>query len=173
MSVEYLSLSDPMYEQIENMVRATYEHSCIVWIEKIHNEELEKKFNEYKSKIDPPNVKRLFHGTSEQVARIIIEEGFDPSKNKVSAHGLGVYFSTRAAYSIDYCHRTQGKDYVFMFVCDVVTGRVCRGQPYSPIPPEYNSATNSVKNPDMYIVNKREAAMPKYLVAFYPDVSKM
>ena len=170
MSVEYLSLSDPMYDQIENIVRATYEHSCIVWIEKIYNEELEKKFNAYKNTINPPNVKRLFHGTSEQVARIIIEEGFDPSKNKVSAHGLGVYFSTRAAYSKDYMHPTHGKDYVFMLVCDVVTGKPCKGQAYKPIMAGYDSATDNLARPDMYIVNKRDAALPLYLVAFYPKV---
>ncbi len=168
-----MSLSDPMYDQIENIVRATYKNSCIVWIEKIRNEELEKKFNDYKSKINPPNIKRLFHGTSEQVARIIIEEGFDPSKNKVSAHGIGVYFSTRALYSIEYCHRTEGKDYVFMFVCDVVTGKPCKGKANTQISPEYDSATDNLARPDMYIVNKREAALPLYLVAFYPDVNKI
>ena len=170
MSVEYLSLSDPMYEVIENHVRSTYEHSCIVWIEKIQNEELESKFTEYKNSISPPNVTRLFHGTSEEIARIIIQEGFDPSKNKVSAHGLGVYFSTRALYSKDFMHPAKGQEYVFMLVCDVVTGKVGQGKAYTPIPPQYNSVTNNVKHPDMYIVNKREAAIPRYLVAFYPKV---
>jgi len=170
MSVEYLKLSDPMYEEIENAVRKTYEHSCIVWIEKIKNEELEKKFKEYVLTLNPPVVKRLFHGTSGEIARIIIEEGFDPSKNKTSAHGLGVYFSTRALYSKNYCHKTKGCDYVFMLVCDVATGKTCKGLNGQPIPKEYDSATDNINRPDMYIVNKREAALPLYLVAFYPKV---
>ena len=173
MAVQYLSLSDPKYEEIENHIRATYEHSCIVWIEKITNPDLEMKFNAYRDTIQPSNVKTLFHGTSEEIARIIIQDGFDPSKNKVSAHGLGVYFSTRARYSFDYCHRTKGHDYVFMLVCDVVTGRVGSGKAYQPIPHEYNSVTNSIDHPHMYIVNKREAALPRHLVGFYPDVNKM
>lgn len=170
MSVQYLSLSDPKYEEIENHVRSTYEHSCIVWIEKITNPELEMKFNAYKDTIQPSNVKTLFHGTSEEIARIIIQDGFDPSKNRVSAHGLGVYFSTRARYSKDYMHPTKGKEYVFMLVCDVVTGRVGQGKAYQPIPLEYNSVTNSIGHPDMYIVNKRESAIPRYLVGFYLSV---
>jgi hypothetical protein len=170
MSVEYLKLSDPMYDEIENAVRRTYEHSCIVWIEKIKNEQLENEFKAYVSTLNTPNIKRLFHGTSEDIARIIIQEGFDPSKNKTSAHGLGVYFSTRAAYSKDYCHRTKGREYVFMLVCDVATGKVCQGRNCKPIPHEFDSATDSLARPDMYIVNKRQAALPLYLVAFYPKV---
>lgn len=170
MSVEYLSLSDLAYDEIENQIRATYEYSCIVWIEKITNPELEAKFTSYKNTVNPPNVKRLFHGTSEDIARIIIQNGFDPSKNKVSAHGLGVYFSTTARYSFKYCHPTNGRDYVYMLVCDVVTGCVGQGKAYTHIPPKYDSVTNSIGRPDMYIVNKRESAMPRYLVAFYPKV---
>jgi hypothetical protein len=159
-----------MYEEIENIVRKTYEHSCIVWIEKIKNETLENNFKQYISTLNPPNIKRLFHGTSEEIARIIIQEGFDPSKNKVSAHGLGVYFSTRAAYSKDYCKTTKGRDYVFMLVCDVATGKVCKGRHSQPITDGFDSATDNLNHPDMYIVNKREAALPLFLVAFYPKV---
>lgn len=170
MSVEFLKMSDPMYEEIENVVRKTYERSCIVWIEKIKNELLENEFKQYCSTLNPSNIKRLFHGTSEDIARIIIQEGFDPLKNKTSAHGLGTYFSTRAAYSKDYMHKTKGRDYVFMLVCDVATGKVCKGQGGKPIQKGFDSATDNLNHPDMYIVNKREAALPLYLVAFYPKV---
>jgi len=170
MAADYLSLSDPVYEEIENHVRATYKHSCIVWIEKIHNAVLEEQFRAYQAQIQPPNVKRLFHGTSEPIARIIIREGFDPSKNKTSAHGLGVYFSQRAVYSKNYCHATPGQDYVYMLVCDVVVGRVGLGRANQPIPPDCQSVTDNLKRPDMYVVNRREAALPRYLVAFYPKV---
>lgn len=172
MSVTYLSLSDPKYDEIESHVRATYANSCIVWIEEISNPQLESAFIAYRDSFVPPaspNVKRLFHGTNEAIARIIIQDGFDPSKNKASAYGLGVYFSTRALYSKDYCHPTGGQDYVYMLVCDVVTGKVGQGRSKKPIVAPYDSFTDSIKYPDMYIVNKREAALPKYLVAFYPN----
>lgn len=167
---QYVKLSDPVYDFIEQSVLATYPNACIVWIEKVVNEDLEKAYQAYKATVRPSNEKRLFHGTSEDIARVIIKDGFDPSKAKVCAHGLGIYFSTRAAYSSVYCRRNAGQDYAFMLVVDVITGRVGEGKAYTAIPPEFNSVTDSLKRPDMYVVNKREAAMPRYLVAFYPDM---
>lgn len=170
MSVSYLSLSDHVYEDIENRIRATYKDACIMWIEKIENPVLEKNYLKYQQTIHPPHIKTLFHGTSEKIARIIIKEGFDPAYNRTSVHGLGCYFATTAVYSKNYCKKEHGRDYVFMLVVDVVTGKSTKGRANTPIPGGYNSATNSTKKPTMYIVNKKEAALPKYLVAFYPNV---
>jgi hypothetical protein len=141
-----------------------------MWIEKIDNPLLEKNYSKYRETIHPPNIKTLFHGTSENIARIIIQEGFDPSYNRTSAHGLGCYFATMASYSKGYCKKENGRDYVFMLVVDVVTGKTTKGQRNTAIPPNYNSVVNSTRKPSMYIVNKKEAALPKYLVAFYPNV---
>jgi hypothetical protein len=157
-----------MYDTIEAMVRKTFKNSCIVWIEEIKNERLEKAYNAYKRTINPPNVKRLFHGTKEVFARNIIEGGFRPDLNKTSAYGRGVYFSRRAAYSKAYCPKSSD-DHAFMLICDVVTGVVGQGKSRQVIPPEFNSFTNNMKKPDMYIVDKKEAALPLYLVAFYPS----
>jgi len=170
MSIEYLDLSDSVYEEIENIVRATYKNACIVWIEKINNPELETKFNTYQSTIHPPNVMRLFHGTGEDVSRIIIRDGFDPRFNKTSAFGKGVYFSKRAQYSKEYA-RVRNDGLAFMFVCDVVTGKVGLGVSNKPIPQGFNSVTDNLKRPDMYIVNKKEAAIPRYLVGFHPTAT--
>ena len=166
----FVMLSEPAYDFIESKVRETFKNACIVWIERVSNPTLEDAFEEYRKKVQPSNVRTLFHGTSEDVARIILAEGFDPSKCKVCAHGLGIYFSTRAEYSKTYCWRKNGQDYAFMIVADVVTGKTGQGHAYKPIPPEYDSVTDNINKPDMYIINKREAALPRYLVAFYPDM---
>jgi len=167
MSTTYLSLSDPMYDQIESLVRQTYSRSCIVWIEEIENLTLLEQFEKYKASLSSPNVKQLFHGTSAETARIIINEGFDPAFNKTSAYGKGVYFSTRAKYSKDYS-RERKDGLAFMLVCDVITGNVGQGRSGQPIPSRFNSVTDNLRRPDMYIVDKREACIPQYLVAFYP-----
>jgi hypothetical protein len=169
MSTSYLSLSDPNYSVIEADVLKTYKNACIVWVEEVKNPDLEHNYVLYKAQFDEPNEKKLFHGTSEQISRIIIREGFDSTKNKCSAHGLGTYFSTRAAYSRMYA-KTRSKDQLaFMFICDVVTGRTCQGRGGQPIPSGFDSCTDNVKKPDMYVVGHNAAAVPRYLVAFYPS----
>ena len=167
---QYLSLSDPMYTKIEDAVRQTYSNSCIVWIERVINPELEEKHDIYKASFDKPNVKQLFHGTSEEICRKIVSTGFDPTFNKVSAHGKGVYFSTRAAYSKEYSRMRMSRkaDLAYMLVCDVVLGKVGEGRASTVIPKEYDSVTDSLHNPDMYIIDKPYAAIPRYLVVFYP-----
>lgn len=169
MNCDYLSLSDPDYTRIENMVRKTYKNACIVWIEKVNNPLLREAYDAYKASINPPNEYVLFHGTNEDAARSIIRNGFDPSYSKTCAHGKGIYFSKRASYSKDYSKRKRGNDLAFMFVCDVVTGMCCQGSNNKPIPYPYNSATDNVAKPDMYIIDRREAAFPHFLVCFYPD----
>ena len=170
--VDYLSLSDPIYETIETHIYKTYKNACIMWIEKIYNNKLEEKYQKYKNSIVPSNEKLLFHGTDEPTARKIICEGFDPKYGKTFAHGVGCYFSKFAAYSSKYCKHIQGRDYVFMLVCKVIIGNCGLGHKNTPIPNKLNSVTDSIKHPTMYIVDKSEACLPVYLVAFYPNVGK-
>jgi len=170
-TVTYIDLGDPVYDEIEAAVRKTYKNSCIVWIEKVENKGLEDEYNQYKSTINPSHERRLFHGTTEDVSRIIIAGGFDPSLNKTCAYGRGVYFSTRAEYSKHYARRKHKDDFAFMMVCDVVCGKTGQGVGGKHMPKGFDSVTDNLKRPDMYIVNKREAAIPRYLVAFYPDAT--
>lgn len=180
MSVKYLSLSDPEYAKIESEVLTTYSDACIVWIEENENKELLDKYNRYKESVTPPNEKRLFHGTEKKNIDNILIGGFDPARNKTSAYGKGVYFAIRAVYSKDFSikkplttsrrQRVKSEDdIVYMFVCDVVTGKTTRGSSGATLPKEYDSFTDSVEHPSMYVVNKLEAAYPRYVVAFYPS----
>jgi len=171
MSTVYVKVGDKIYEKIEEAIRASFIDACIVWIEQVENKQLELDHVKYAAQFDNPNLRRfLFHGTSEQVARKIIWEGFDPSFNKTSAHGKGVYFATDASYSRSYSvsHMQKKAELAYMLVCDVVLGKVGQGEQSKPIPAVYDSVTDSLVKPSMYIVNKKAAAMPRYLVAFYP-----
>lgn len=164
---QYVDLSSPKYEEIEKMIRETYENSCIVWIEKCENKELQELYDTYytsllNSNIEP-NVKTLFHGTSEASARSIISNGIDTRYKKRCAFGQGIYFSTRAVYSKDYTKKSSD-DISFMLLCDVILGKTTTG---TNIPEGYHSLTDNLRKPDMYIVNKKESVLPKYLVAFY------
>lgn len=169
MTTTYLSLSDPEYDKIVGFFRQTYPNSCVVWIEKIINPDLLSDYEEYKNTFSEPNEKLLFHGTTEENARKIIDSGFDLSLNKTFGYGKGIYFSKRAIYSSNSrFSKPSNDDLAFMLLCSVVTGKVTQGDRGEKIPKDYDSFTNSIKNPDMYIVNRREATLPRYLVAFYP-----
>ena len=167
-----VDLSEHVFDTLCEDIYQTFPKACVISIEEIINPELKSLFEEYTSNVNPPNIKRLFHGTLDTIAYVIAEEGFDPSLNKTSAFGKGVYFSTQALYSSNYCKRSVGSQMAHMLVCDVVTGKVGKGLPGKPIPDKYNSVTNSTTHPTMYIVNKRAAALPRYLIVFYPDADK-
>lgn len=163
MTTSYLNMSDKMYDYISEQVRKTYKNSCIVWIEQIEN----KTQKDMLASLSIPNIKTLFHGTTEDAARQIIFNHFDPVYKKVCAYGNGLYFSTRAEYSKSYSKMNRDQ-LAFMFVCDIAVGKVAQGQSGKNIPKGYDSFTDNIRNPDMYIVDKSEAIYPRYLVGFYP-----
>lgn len=164
----YVPMSDPRYDEINDAIRKTYKNACILWVEECHNQYLNELYEQYISSLKEPNIKRLFHGTSEQIARKIMREGFDPNYNISSSHGKGVYFSKRAVYSRNYCKISKDK-LAFLFICDVALGKVGLGVSNQSIPKEYNSVTDNLIKPDMYIIDKKESAVPRFLVAFYPS----
>lgn len=167
----YVSLSDPIYDQIHNKIAKTYQNVCIVWIEKVYNKDLEERWQNYKKLFNTPNEKQLFHGTSERNARLICRDGFDPDLNKVSAYGLGIYFATKAHTSREYGIKSMGKEEIaYMLVCDVVLGNIglSVGNSNKKIPKQYSSLCDNKASPDIFVVDKKEACLPRYLVAFYP-----
>ncbi len=165
---EYVKMSDPNYTMISDAVRASYPNSCICWVEYVRNDALDARFDDYYKSVGG-EVQRLFHGTNEEVVGCICVEGFKPQYNKMSAFGKGVYFSTRAQYSKDYAP-ARNDGLAFMIVADVAIGKVARGSINAVIPAGYDSFTDNPKRPDMYIVDKAEACVPKFIVSFAPNV---
>jgi hypothetical protein len=168
MDTHHLSLSNPVYTEIEEKVRKTYPNSCILWVEELKNPELYQRYEKYKNELDDPNEKMLFHGTTERAARSILARGFAPSLNKRSAYGMGVYFAKAASYSKGYSRA--GRDQIaFLLFCNVALGRSAPGRTNQEIPKGYNSFADNPKDPSICVVNKTEAAYPRYLIAFHPN----
>jgi hypothetical protein len=162
---DYVSMRSPVYSQIEKYIWATFNKACICWIEENKNPILLRKFEEYS--VGKAVVNNLFHGTNANNIDNITSGGFKPSLNRRSTYGNGVYFSTRAIYSKQYSiFRSSEMEY--MFVCDVAVGKTAKGRANTNIPDKFDSFTDNLEQPDMYIVNKTEAAYPRYIVAFYP-----
>lgn len=63
---KYLELSDPIYDTITELILKSYPHSCIVWIETIHNKTLVENFERQKENIGTPTILKLFHGTTHE-----------------------------------------------------------------------------------------------------------
>ena len=92
-----VDLSEHVFDTLCEDIYQTFPKACVISIEEIINPELKSLFEEYTSNVNPPNIKRLFHGTLDTIAYVIAEEGFDPSLNKTSAFGKGVYFAATIA----------------------------------------------------------------------------
>ena len=163
----YVEMSDPVYDEISKRVRQSFPNSCICWIEEVQNPELQKSYDELKLKIG--NEKLLFHGTSEEAINSIAAGGFNPEFNKASAYGKGTYFAEKASYSFSYMK--QGRDGVaYMFLCTVLTGRMCRGSNQLVINTEnYDSAVDNLDNPTIFVSPHAAAAYPKYIISFHKN----
>lgn len=166
MSSEYINISDKDYTLVESMIRKSYPNSCILWIERIRNYDLEIAFNEYSKRVG--NVRRLFHGSTEDAIKSIIVNGFDPSYNRTSAYGKGTYFAIDASYSRCYMKKNI-RGIAFMLIADVALGKNCCGSAGKILPSSYDSFVDNIHNPSIVVVNKIKAALPLFAVAFYPD----
>ena len=92
--------------------------------------------------------------------------GFDPTKNRISAFGVGTYFATRASMSLQYTDVDRdGVSYVF--VCKVLVGTTALGKSNAAIPEGIDNFVNSTTYPTIYVSPYVDGAYPQYLVAFH------
>lgn len=176
-SDEFQSVVKQFYETIQeqhNKIR-------IIQVEKLMNQLL---YNQYKLKkasvlqrATYPEIERtLYHGTTEQSAKEICVHGFNRSfcgKNATS-YGQGVYFAVNSAYSVQDHYSTPNADgYKFIFVAKVLTGDYTNGcstmktaplKETGDIPLRYDSVTDNITNPSMFIVFNDTQAFPEYLI---------
>ena len=164
-----LSLSDKKYDEITNRIIESYPNACICWIDEIKNEYLKTQFNNQFTEIEKkrenkPYILQMFHGTSEKNIEIISNYGFDVSKNKVSAYGIGTYFAKAASYSSHFMK--PDKDRIsYMFLCDVIIGNTCNHLSKN-TNELYDNAINN-KNIDICVTPYNFGGIPKYIIAFY------
>lgn len=145
----------------------------ILWIDEIHNRNLEEKHEELYQNIvakraaDKVTKLELFHGTRESNIDSIANDGFKVSYNKVAAYGKGTYFSKYAHYSINYVD--DGKDKIgYMFLCSVIIGESGFYGGMKEINKDiHDNSVDRVHNPTMYITPYDYGGIPKYIIAFY------
>jgi hypothetical protein len=173
MSTKPISMSDKRYDELVSVIRTTYPHACVLWIEEISNPTLEEHFSaRYESMIqsrgDDISIQQLYHGTSEDCMKNIIVNGFQGKYNKVGAYGKGTYFSPQATMSAQYS-KSKKNQISFMFVCNVIVG-ICKiGSSMAIKTDDMDNYVNHLKNPSIICCPFDDMAVPKYVIAFHRE----
>ncbi|KAJ8391031.1 hypothetical protein AAFF_G00096520 [Aldrovandia affinis] len=128
--------------------------------------------------------RHLFHGTTEDSAKEICLNNFDPrvsGKNGV-AYGRGSYFAQEASYSIKYAPATGGGGCQHMFLAKVLVGNIvvgnssyCRPPQLNPLKPGYelyDTCVNQMPKPSIFVVFDSCQCYPYYLIKYkvVPDI---
>uniref|UniRef100_A0A3Q3L7J4 Poly [ADP-ribose] polymerase n=1 Tax=Labrus bergylta TaxID=56723 RepID=A0A3Q3L7J4_9LABR len=175
-------------DEFQNVIKSFYEtiqeyHSKIriIKVEKLMNRLL---YNQYKLKkasvlqrATYPVIERtLYHGTSETSVKEICVHGFNRSfcgKN-ATVYGQGVYFAVNSGLSVQDQYSPPNADgHKFIFVSKVLTGdytKGCHSMKTAPlketgdIPLRYESVTDDITKPSMFVIFNDTQAFPEYLI---------
>ena len=174
-STKYVDMSDPQYDEILAGIRKSYANSCVLWIEEVQNEELERAYLLQKNDLlslrgkDVVKELRLYHGTNEAAARMIIRDGFDPSVNRKSVYGKGTYFARDASYSISYAPPSGNDEVSYVLICDVLVGKTkTYGSNQTIDTTLHDNSADQMRR--IFVTPYRYGAIPRYLIAFYKNV---
>ncbi|XP_067364035.1 protein mono-ADP-ribosyltransferase PARP10 isoform X2 [Channa argus] len=179
---------DEESDEFQNVVKNFYEtiqeyHSKIriIQVERLMNRLL---YNQYKLKkasillrATYPQVERtLYHGTSEKSVKEICIHGFNRSfcGRNATVYGQGVYFAVNSALSVQDQYSPPNADgHKFVFVSKVLTGdftKGCHSMKTAPlketgdIPLRYDSVTDDITKPSMFVIFNDTQAFPEYLI---------
>ncbi|XP_076078270.1 protein mono-ADP-ribosyltransferase PARP14-like isoform X1 [Mytilus galloprovincialis] len=182
-----LQTKDKEYQDVTSQFLSTAGGTKLefVKVERIQNKVLYQQFIAKKKSMDDTNPKTvqnersLWHGFSVDALDSICRYGFNRSycgKN-ATACGAGVYFAVNVNYSVqDTYSRPDPQGHKRMFLCRVLTGEYCQGAHTMKVPPAkkgaagshilYDTVTNDVNNPIMFVIFHDSQAFPEYLVTF-------
>ncbi|XP_032262571.1 protein mono-ADP-ribosyltransferase PARP14 isoform X1 [Phoca vitulina] len=171
------------YNTVASKFNQTCSHFYIKKIERIQNLNLWNCYQTKKKTMDAKNghkdnEKQLFHGTDADSVPHVNQNGFNRSyagKNAV-AYGKGTYFAVNACYSAnDTYSRPDRHGRKHMYYVRVLTGTYTHGNSSLIVPPPkspenptdlYDTVTDSVQNPHLFVVFYDYQAYPEYLITF-------
>ncbi|XP_053774410.1 protein mono-ADP-ribosyltransferase PARP15 isoform X2 [Desmodus rotundus] len=171
------------YDTVKERFSQTCCSYTIEKIERIQNAFLWQSYQIKKKHMDmknghTDNERILFHGTDADSVPYINQHGFNRSyagKNAI-AYGKGTYFAVDASYSAnDSYARPDGSGRKHVYVVRVLTGAYTRGHEELISPPSKNpfnptdlfdSVTNDVQLPKVFVVFFDYQAYPEYLITF-------
>ncbi|KTG46693.1 hypothetical protein cypCar_00039653 [Cyprinus carpio] len=169
------------YAEVEKEFRRTNLNSKIIEIERVQNNALWKNYMIKKEELEDKNKhknneKRLFHGTGPDKTDQINNNGFNRSFAGMhgAMYGNGSYFAVDPHYSAKGYSKPDAKGHKRMYLVRVLVGDFTQGKPGLPVPPArssnsadlYNSVTDNMSNPTMFVIFNDVQAYPEYLITF-------
>ncbi|XP_004675217.1 PREDICTED: poly [ADP-ribose] polymerase 14 [Condylura cristata] len=173
----------PDYKFVADAFNLTCANFRIEKIERIQNPDLWNSYQIKKKIMDAKNnnavnEKLLFHGTDADSVPHVNRNGFNRSyagKNAV-AYGKGTYFAVNAKYSAnDTYSKPDRNGNKHMYYVRVLTGLSTPGNSSLIVPPPkdpqnptdlYDTVTDNVPNPSLFVVFYDYQAYPEYLITF-------
>lgn len=176
--------SDEFQTVVKNFYETIQQHHSkirIIKVEKLMNKLLYSQYKLKKASVEQgaanPQVERtLYHGTSESSVKEICVHGFNRSfcgKN-ATVYGQGVYFAVNSALSIADQYSPPNADrHKYIFVCKVLTGDYTLGnhsmrtaplKETGDIPLRYDSVTDDITKPTLFVIFNDTQAFPEYLI---------
>ncbi|NXL85343.1 PAR14 polymerase, partial [Alectura lathami] len=171
------------YKQVEERFLKTCQLLKIEKIERVQNPYLWKSYQLKKQQMDDKNGSRnneklLFHGTNFNSLTLINNYGFNRSYAGVHAaqFGKGTYFAVNASYSaVDTYSQPDANGKKYMYLARVLVGEYSQGTKGDITPKQrsasnsvdlFDSSTDNVNNPSMFIIFNDTQAYPEYLITF-------
>ncbi|KAL4625003.1 TCDD-inducible poly-like [Arapaima gigas] len=178
-----------VYQKVHNLFHSTMLETRveIVSIQQIQNVFQWDKYQRQKQHMlnRSPHLRRsleqhLFHGTTEDAAKDICWNNFDPrvsGKNGV-VYGCGSYFARDASYSNNYTQAPTRSSCRHMFLAKVLVGNMSVGKKKYCRPPPlksslaryqaYDTCVNQLANPSIFVVFDSCQCYPYYLIKYRP-----
>ncbi|XP_069840936.1 protein mono-ADP-ribosyltransferase PARP14-like [Dendropsophus ebraccatus] len=168
-------------------VHAQFAKTCqmkVIKIERIQNVHLYQNYQIKKQSINTKNgttdnEKQLFHGTDVNTVQSVNSNGFNRSYSGLNVGavlGNGTYFAVDANYSaVDSYSKPDTNGHKYMYLARVLTGIFCVGKKGMIAPPPknssdstdcYNSLTDDLANPKIFVIFNDVQAYPEYLITF-------
>ncbi|XP_075367609.1 protein mono-ADP-ribosyltransferase PARP14-like isoform X1 [Mycteria americana] len=171
------------YRDVQEKFLKTCQSLKIKKIERVQNPFLWKAYQIKKREMDNKNGNRnnerfLFHGTSKESLTLINNYGFNRSYAGMHAanFGNGTYFAVNASYSVsDTYSKPDANGKKYMYLARVLVGEYSQGRKGSITPAAKNasnsidlfdSSTDNVNQPSMFIIFNDIQAYPEYLITF-------
>jgi hypothetical protein len=172
-----LSVSSPEFDELERLVAKTCPKECIISIEEVVNPELEKRYQDRRTKLGCQgngDEVRVFHGSRDfKAVHSILSDGFRSELNTTSAFGRGTYFATSYGYSKSYAslEKTADTKYTVMLICDITCTKPVRGRVNQTLyPREGDCWVDYVARPTIYSVPHNDQCIPRFIVRFYSSM---
>ncbi|XP_066046403.1 protein mono-ADP-ribosyltransferase PARP14-like isoform X1 [Chamaea fasciata] len=171
------------YKDVQEKFLKTCQSFKIEKIERVQNRYFWKNYQIKKCEMDKKNghinnERLLFHGTSRESLTLINEYGFNRSYAGMHAanFGNGTYFAVNASYSAnDLYSKPDANGKKYMYLARVLVGEYSLGKKGSITPAQKNpsnsvdlfdSATDNMNHPSMFIIFYDIQAYPEYLITF-------